>query len=74
MVGEPALFNMEIKNTGTEAAYVNAKKPGECLDTYEFSVTGPGSACGAKWNAECGDALLSLTPNRVNVWIRMSSL
>jgi len=62
MVGEPALFNMEIKNTGTEAAYVNAKKPGECLDTYEFSVTGPGSACGAKWNAECGDTLLSLTP------------
>src|SRR5271157_3180692 len=40
MVGEPVLFNMEIKNTGEEVVYLNAKNPGKCLDTYEFSVKG----------------------------------
>jgi HEAT repeat protein len=62
MVSEPVLFNMEISNTGAEAVYINAKKPGECLDTYEFSVAGPDSSCSARWNAECGDTVLSLKP------------
>jgi hypothetical protein len=61
MVGEPALFNVEIKNTGTEVVHLHAKNPAGCLDTYEFSVSGSGSpACSAKWDAECGDKLLSL--------------
>ncbi|MGA8622650.1 MAG: HEAT repeat domain-containing protein [Candidatus Sulfotelmatobacter sp.] len=62
MVGEPVLFNMEIKNTGKEVAYLNAKSPGKCLDTYEFSVAGPGLGCGANWNAECGDETVPLKP------------
>jgi hypothetical protein len=62
MVGEPVLFNMEIKNTGAEAVYLNAKNPGKCLDTYEFSVTGSGSACRAKWDGECRDTLFSFEP------------
>jgi hypothetical protein len=55
MVGEPVLFNMEIKNTGAEGLYINAKNPDKCLDTYEFFVTGPSSGCGAKWDGECRD-------------------
>jgi hypothetical protein len=60
MVGEPVLFNMEIKNTGADVVYVNAKNPGKCLDTYEFLVTGPSSGCGVKWDDECGDELTPL--------------
>lgn len=62
MVGEPVLFNMEIKNTGEQAVYVNAKEPGKCLDTYEFFVSGAGSACAAKWDGECNDEQASLGP------------
>src|SRR5438445_4753939 len=53
MVGEPALFNVEIKNTSTEVVYYHAKDPGKCLDNYEFFITGPGSSCGHKWDTEC---------------------
>lgn len=63
MVGEPVLFNVEIKNTGTQVVHVHAKNPGGCLDTYEFSVSGPAApTCGAKWNSECGSELSSLAP------------
>jgi HEAT repeat protein len=62
MVAEPVLFNMEIKNTGTETVYLNAKNPAKCVDSYEFSVTGPGSSCRARWDAECRDTLLPLEP------------
>jgi hypothetical protein len=63
MVGEPVLFNVEIKNTGTQVVHVHAKNPGGCLDTYEFSVSGPAApTCGAKWNSECSSELASLAP------------
>lgn len=63
MVGEPVLFNLEIKNTGTEDVYLHAKNPSGCLGTYAFSVQGTNSAaCGANWNAECGDAAFALKP------------
>ena len=62
MVGEPVLFNMEIKNTVKEVVYVNAKDPGKCLDRYEFSVSGTSSGCGAKWDAECRDEQSPVLP------------
>jgi|GEM_PF-3125488 len=55
MVGEPVLFNMEIKNTGEEVVYLNAKNPGKCLDTYEFSVKGSSMSCSATWDGYCND-------------------
>jgi hypothetical protein len=62
MVGEPALFNVEIKNAGPEVIYINAKNPDKCLDTFDFSVTGAGSGCVANWKAECRDPLSPLAP------------
>jgi hypothetical protein len=63
MVGEPVLFNLEIKNTGPEVLYLHAKNPAGCLDTYEFSAQGTNSpVCSAKWNSECIDDLLTLKP------------
>ena len=63
MVGEPVLFNLEIKNTGAEIGYLHAKSPAGCLDTYEFSAQGTNSpVCSAKWNPECIDDLLPLKP------------
>lgn len=62
MVGEPVLFNYEVKNTGNEVVYVNAKSAGKCLDTYEFLVSAPGTSCGAKWDAQCRDELAALPP------------
>jgi len=62
MVGEPVVFNMEIKNTGKEVVYVNAKAPGRCLDSYDFFVTGPRSGCGAKWDGQCADEESPLLP------------
>jgi HEAT repeats len=62
MVGEPVIFNMEIKNTGKEVVYLNAKNPDKCLDSYEFFVSGPSSACGAKWVAGCGDEQFAMVP------------
>ena len=53
MVGEPVLFNMEIKNPGAEAVYLNAKNPGSCIDTYKFSAQGSGTGCTATWDAHC---------------------
>jgi hypothetical protein len=31
IVGEPMLFNVEMKNAGKEVVYLNAKNPGKCL-------------------------------------------
>jgi hypothetical protein len=54
IVGEPVLFNLEIKNTGSEDVNLHAKNPSGRLDTYAFSVQRTNSpACGANWNAEC---------------------
>ena len=54
IVGEPVLFNLEIKNTGSEDVYLHAKNPSGRLHTYAFSVQRTNSAaCGANWNAEC---------------------
>jgi hypothetical protein len=53
MVGEPVLFNMEIKNPDAGVVYINAKNPGKCLDTFVFSVSGSGMACSATWDAHC---------------------
>jgi len=38
IVGGPVLFNLEIKNTGSEDVYLHAKNPSGRLDTYAFSV------------------------------------
>jgi HEAT repeat protein len=62
MLGEPVLFNVEIKNAGVETMYVNAKTPGKCFDQYEFFITGPGSGCGAKWLPDCRDETTALKP------------
>lgn len=80
MVGEPVLFDMEITNTGKEVAYLNAKNPAKCSDTYQFLVAGPGSACGAKWDAECLDDIVPLKPGDsyqgqwpLNFWYQFES-
>jgi HEAT repeats len=55
MLGEPVMFNVEIKNTGKQVLYLPAKGSGKCLDTYDFSVSGTGPACSAKWDPACQD-------------------
>ena len=62
MVGEPVILNTEIKNTGKEVVYINAKDPDKCLDSYEFNVSGPSSVCGAKWDGGCGDEQFAMVP------------
>ncbi|HEV2116428.1 MAG TPA: HEAT repeat domain-containing protein [Terriglobales bacterium] len=62
MVGEPVMFDVEIKNTGTEVVYLNAKGPGKCLDTYEFVVAGNGAGCGASWVPACAGETKKLLP------------
>jgi hypothetical protein len=66
MLGEPVLFSVEIRNAGTQPVFLNAKNPGKCSDNYQFSVSGPGPSCGAKWDGGCGDKLLSLKPGESN--------
>jgi hypothetical protein len=51
MIGEPAFFTTEITNTRREPVYLWAQKPGECLNLYEFSVSGFG--CTNKWDEGC---------------------
>lgn len=62
LLGEPVIFNVEITNTGKDIAYVNAKNPNQCLDTYEFSVHGSGPLCIAHWTPGCQDEESSLNP------------
>lgn len=81
MVGEPVLFNLEIKNTGTDIVYLHAKNPSGCLDTYEFSAEGHNSpVCTAKWNPDCIDNLLPLKSGEseqaqwpLNFWFQFDS-
>ena len=65
MVGEPVTFNLEIKNAGKQIVYLPAKGSAKCLDTYEFSVSGSGSACSATWDAGCYDDEAALGPGDV---------
>lgn len=62
MLGEPVLFNLEIRNAGSEVVYINAANPAKCLDTYDFFVSGPGLGCGAQWDDHCGVEQSSLAP------------
>lgn len=62
VVGEPVMFNVEIKNTGKQAVYLQAKGSNRCLDTYDFSVSGPGAACSARWDPSCQDDESALEP------------
>lgn len=62
MLGEPVLFNVEIKNAGAETVYLNAKDPHKCLDQYEFFITGRSSGCGANWVPGCEDETTALKP------------
>jgi hypothetical protein len=62
MVGEPVTVNVEIKNAGKQTVSLPAKSSGKCLDTYEFSVSGTGPACGATWDAGCLDDESALGP------------
>jgi hypothetical protein len=62
ILGEPVIFNMEITNEGKDIAYVNAKNPGKCLDTYEFSVHGSGPVCTARLIPDCQDEETALSP------------
>lgn len=62
VLGEPVLFNVEIKNTGKDVVYLNAKSPGKCLDTYAFSVSGTGPVCSAQWVPGCQDEESALKP------------
>jgi hypothetical protein len=61
VVGEPVIFNMEIKNTGKQVIYLPVKG-NKCLDTYTFSVSGSGSACSATWDLACQDDESALAP------------
>jgi len=45
MLGEPVLFNVEIKNTGEQFVYISARNSSTCLDSYDFSVSASGSTC-----------------------------
>jgi hypothetical protein len=62
ILGEPVIFNVEITNTSKDIAYVNAKNPGRCLDTYEFSIHGSGPLCVAHWAPECQDEEETINP------------
>jgi HEAT repeat protein len=62
MLGEPVLFNVDIKNVGSEAVYANAKNPRGCVDRYEFFITGRGSGCGENWVPDCQDDTEVLKP------------
>jgi len=62
VVGEPVLFNVEIKNTGKQIVYLPAKGSNKCLDTYDFSVSGSGPVCSARWDAVCQDDEQALDP------------
>jgi HEAT repeats len=62
ILGEPVIFNVEITDTGKDIAYVNAKNPSKCLDTYEFSILGSGPPCVAHWIPECQDEEAALNP------------
>ena len=62
MLGEPVLFNLEIKNPGPDTTYINAKNPDKCVDTYDFSVTGTGMSCSTQWNDYCLSEQLTLAP------------
>ncbi|MGC2171295.1 MAG: HEAT repeat domain-containing protein [Candidatus Sulfotelmatobacter sp.] len=64
VVGEPVIFNVEIKNTGNQVVYLPAKGS-KCLDTYAFSVSGSGAACRATWDAACQDDESPLAPGDV---------
>jgi hypothetical protein len=65
MVGEPVLFNMEIKNVGSQTVSLSAKGATTCVDTYEFSVVGSGSACNTTWNLRCEGEESTLAPGDV---------
>jgi len=62
MLGEPVLFNVDIKNVGSEAVYVYAKNPHGCVDRYEFFISGPSSGCGQNWVPDCQDDTELLKP------------
>jgi HEAT repeats len=61
VVGEPVIFDVEIKNTGKQVVYLPAKG-NKCLDTYAFSVSGSGPACSATWDVACQDDESPLAP------------
>jgi len=61
-LGEPVLFDVEIKNIGKGVVFLNAKNSNGCLDKYEFVVNGTGTACGATWDPGCADEESALKP------------
>ncbi len=62
ILGEPVLFNVEMKNSGKGVAYLNAKNSAQCVDSYEFVISGAGAICGARWDPECQDEESALEP------------
>jgi hypothetical protein len=82
-IGEPLFFTMEIKNPGSEAVYISPKVPGQCVNSFTFSVQHPNrsgsSACSTSWNVGCEDEPDTLNPGEVskaswplNFWYRIS--
>jgi hypothetical protein len=65
VVGEPVLFNMELQNTGKEMIFINGKNRGDCVDSYDFEVSGSGTACSARWDPGCQDDEFGLGPGEV---------
>jgi hypothetical protein len=65
MLGEPLFFSMEIKNTGNELVYLNARK-GECLDKYEFSLQKAGFTGSTTWDNQCHGEPLPLKPGETD--------
>jgi HEAT repeats len=56
-VGEPLMFTLEFKNTGSETVYLFPKVPGECTESFAFSMNGPGSLCEVPWDTPCEEPL-----------------
>jgi hypothetical protein len=57
IVGEPLMFTLEFKNTGSETIYLFPKVPGECTSAFDFSMTGPGQWCEVPWKIPCEEPL-----------------
>src|SRR5580692_9899577 len=52
-VGEPLIFTLELKNSGSESVYTFPKVPGQCSEAFVFFMQAPGMGCEVPWTFDC---------------------
>lgn len=52
-VGEPLIFTLELKNSGSESVYTFPKVPGQCSEAFVFFRQAPGMGCEVPWTFDC---------------------